>query len=155
MALPPPALHGAPPEGGQPAPILSFLKKYLDPKKDEDSGNMLGLLAFFDPMAVPSQNPNTLHTASSNESDLSTHTFAILQQDATDPGSVGRVTILHGIKVFPSCVGVPLAQWHGRIFAFVHNTLSCNEPQSMEFPVLDAFSITSGPGSSHAGHPSP
>jgi hypothetical protein len=106
---------------------------------------MLGLLEFFDPLAVPAQDSNTLPTASNSESDHSTHAYAILQQDTADPGSVGRVTILHGVKIFPTCVKVPSTQWHGQIFTFVHDSLSCNDPQSMEFPA-DAFSVASGPG---------
>jgi hypothetical protein len=61
---------------------------------------------------VLAQDPNTLLTASSNESNLSTYAFAILQQDTAAPGTVGRVTILHGAKIFPACMGVPLTQWH-------------------------------------------
>jgi hypothetical protein len=92
---------------GQPAPILSFREKYLDVTQDEDNGDMQGLLAFFDLMAAPAGDHNILRTACSNESDTSTHAYAILQQDPAFPGSVGRITVLHGVKIFPTRVGVP------------------------------------------------
>jgi hypothetical protein len=139
MAALPPTL------AGQPAPILSFREKYLDTSQDEDNGNIQGLLEFFDPMTQPAGDPNILRTACSNESDTSTHAYAILQQDPALPGTVGRITVLYGVKVFPTRVGVPTTKWHGRVFAYVHDTLARNDPQTVEFPA-DAFHKATGGG---------
>jgi hypothetical protein len=143
MAAPPPP--GPPQVGGQPAPILSYRDRYLDNTQDEDRGQTQALLEFFDPMTVPARDPITLRTAASNESDQSTHAYAILQQDPNYPMLLGRVAILHGVKVYPTRVGVPANNWHGRTFAFVHDTLARNDPQTVEFPV-DAFHRATGGG---------
>lgn len=71
---------------------------------------MQGLVEFFNPLAVPARGPNTLRTACSNKSDLSPykeHACAILQQDAATPGTLGSISILNGVKVFLTCIGVP------------------------------------------------
>jgi hypothetical protein len=108
-----------------------------------NNGDMQGLLTFFDPMTAPVGDPYILRTACSNESDASTHAYAILQQDPALPGTVGRITVLHSVKVYPTRVGA--TEWHGRVFAYVHDTLARNDPQSVEFP-LDAFVPATGGG---------
>jgi hypothetical protein len=97
MAVPPP-----PPGGDQPAPIRSYRDRYLDHTQDEDRGHVRDLLEFFDPMTIPARDPNLLRMAASNESNMSTHAYAILQQDPTQPGQLGRIAILHGVKVYPT-----------------------------------------------------
>jgi hypothetical protein len=85
----------------------------LDNTQDEDSGKMQDLLDFFDPTTTLARDPNTLHTVCRNESDLSTHAYAILQQDDVHPGTLGRISILHGVKVFLSHAKIPMTLWHG------------------------------------------
>jgi hypothetical protein len=82
-------------------------------------------------MMLPVHDPALLHTAVSNESNLSTHVYTILQQDDTLPGTLGHVSILQGVKVFPVRVGVPATQWHGCPFASVHDIMACNGPPSL------------------------
>jgi hypothetical protein len=134
--LPPP---GAPPAAGNPpAPILSFRERYLDNTQDEDRGTVQSLLEFFDPMIPPVHDPVTLCAAISNESDLSSHAYAILQQDNALPGTLGHVTLLQCIKVYPMRVGHPATQWHGCTFALVNDVMARNDSQSVDFP-LDGF----------------
>jgi hypothetical protein len=79
---------------------------------------MQHLLEFFNPMMPPMCNPNSIPTALSKESDL------LLQQDTTLPGTLGHATILHtilhGVKVFPTQVGILATQWHGCTLSFMH-----------------------------------
>jgi hypothetical protein len=65
------------------------------------------LLEFFDPMSIPARDPNTLRKAASNESNQYTHAYTILQQDPNYPMLLGRVSILHGVKIYPTRVGIP------------------------------------------------
>jgi hypothetical protein len=100
-------------------------------------------LEIFDPVALPASDPNPLRTAASNESDKSTHGHAILQQDLNQPGQLRCAAILHGVKVHPTQVGLPANTWHGCTFAFIHDTLVQNGPQTVEIP-LDAFNRATG-----------
>lgn len=76
------------PGAGQPARMVSFQEKYLENTQDEDHANLQGLLEFFDPMTAPARDPDILHTACSNESNLSMHAYTILQQDPALPGTI-------------------------------------------------------------------
>jgi hypothetical protein len=94
-------------------------------------------------MTPPVRDLDTLRAAMSNESNLLSHAYAILQQAL--PGTLGRVTILHGVKVFPTPVNVSASPWHGCAFAFMYDVKAQNDPQLVEFSA-DAFHQATGGG---------
>jgi hypothetical protein len=142
-AAPPPAITGGPVP--QAAPLTSFQQRYLDQTYGNDGGNMVDLMAFFDPQAAPARDPMTLRNAVVNESGTTSHAYLILQQDPATPNNLGQITMFHGVKMYPTSVGAGAGQWQGQSFAFVHNVLDQNDPQTIRFP-LDAFHCATGTG---------
>jgi hypothetical protein len=124
---------------------MTFRERYLDVNYDDDGGNLADLLAYFDPTAAPARDPMTLRNAVVNESDTTSHAYLILQQDPADPTDPGHITVVHGVKMFPTRVGAGAGVWQGQSFAFVHDVLNRNDPQTVEFP-LDAFHRATGAG---------
>jgi hypothetical protein len=120
-ALPQPALPGG--SVPQAAPLTNFRQRYLDQSYDSNSGNIANLMAFFDPEAEPARDPMTLRNAVVNESDRTSHAYLILQQDPATPDDPGQITVLHGVKMYPTQVGAGAGQWQGQLFAFVHDVL--------------------------------